>query len=185
MIRLYRLLSPAALLFASLAAYGESPETAWLTPDPPALAVQHESSGTAVIAWSESPEGPVYLEFDAWVETPKVAGYRGAFLIFWNGKEPEDSGQRLKPGKFGIQDGRAIPYFAKRLGWTVPKAPGLEVLRSYSGPYKPVDELFHPWRFRFLLPHTPAGEHEIRWQSTLPADEGTLRIENIRLIRQP
>lgn len=108
------------------------------------------------------------LEFTAWYQAPKVAGYYAGMRVFWNNEELEDILDR--PLTFKTGRGSEVPVRRGKM-WQVAVLPSPDAAHgdgdATKGAYRSseVDVV----RFRFPLPSVPAGEYELIIRNNMTA----------------
>jgi len=128
------------------------------------------------------------LEFTAWYQAPRIAGYYAGLQLFWNDEELETALDR--PAEMPrLHDVKPIPAKRKKW-WQVAVLPNPEAANQPDNRYAIDPDVVDVVRFRFPVRVTDTGAYELRIRNVMKEDrEGlytyevfpTLMLRNVQL----
>lgn len=116
------------------------------------------------------------LEFTAWYQAPKIAGYYAGLQLFWNDEELEDVLDR--PAEMPkLHDNSTIPAKRKRW-WQVAVLPNPEAANEPGNRYAINPDVADVVRFRFPVRVADTGTFELKIRNVMKEDrEGVYTYE--------
>lgn len=126
------------------------------------IKIEEVSDHTFTIELPEYPaDADLVLEFTAWYQAPRRAGYYATLGLLWNGEELQDILDR--PATFATSTDPDRPPTPIRRGnfWQVPVLPYPEAAYETGDRYFVDPEVIDVVTFRFRLPYSTPGLQEL------------------------
>ncbi len=156
-----------ALLFLVLGALALLPCFAVAADEPEVLEIQSEDlevgpkseARLSVDIKAIPTDTEAVLEFTAWHQATKNAGFYASMRVFWNNEELEDI--RDRPATFQLAKTENTTPIRKGKTWQVSVLASPEDANDQESRYYVSPEIIDVVRFRFNLPHLAAGPAEL------------------------